>query len=539
MGFSLLGAFGGAAKQLTTEYTQDKLAEKQMQAQMLGIFLPELINERKERKLKKGRMRELNVALSRYITDDDINLRYNLLAAGEERAQKFVDDVASWEQKTGKRLNNVAEFEKLGMLPPGYEPPKETYENFDDFFKQRIVGNIVPYISDKSSDLQKSIAKSLGARSPEMLKDSVYAQLAAFSGADISTVASDIEGTREIQEALYPGLLSSPMDPLNKLAYDKSIAEAHQVKAALNIGVNLDIQGQSFENVGLAAAKELSIIEENLQGAAYKKAQAAAEGSDNPNLKLINQKFRGMLSDSSKNIGELVGGTSVWDAATNSFKIQFPKGKEDQLLRRITQHAVGGIADFINRQGADGISYANILPSLYDEDLLVRQLFMAAGVLDAQIDDGQGTQFLSRLTTPGKGMQSAVTDRIPRGILFYNSVKMLTAARLQKADPARQPDPTKSYIYPIQQVIGGMVNRTDPTTEEKNKLSNTIQEQLEKLISTGVIKIPKVVGQPALTLIQIMDDDDLGYSLFGLDASITKSIKQGNFDELVEAFKKY
>ena len=118
-------------------------------------------------------------------------------------------------------------------------------------------------------------------------------------------------------------------------------------------------------------------------------------------------------------------------------------------------------------------------------------------------------------------------------------MKMLTAARLQKADPARQPDPTKSYIYPIQQVIGGMVNRTDPTTEEKNKLSNTIQEQLEKLISTGVIKIPKVVGQPALTLIQIMDDDDLGYSLFGLDASITKSIKQGNFDELVEVFKKY
>ena len=173
MGFSFLGAFGGAAKQLTTEYTQDRLAEKQRQAQMLGIFLPELISERKERKLKKRRMRELNVALSRYITDDDINLRYNLLSAGEERAQKFVDDVASWEQKTGKRLNNVAEFEKLGMLPPGYEPPKETYENFDDFFKQRIVGNIVPHISNKSSDLQKSMAKSLGNRSPEMLKHSV------------------------------------------------------------------------------------------------------------------------------------------------------------------------------------------------------------------------------------------------------------------------------------------------------------------------------------------------------------------------------
>ena len=58
MGFSFLGALGGATKQLTTEYTQDSLAETQRQAQMLSLFAPELINERKTRRLKKNRMRD-------------------------------------------------------------------------------------------------------------------------------------------------------------------------------------------------------------------------------------------------------------------------------------------------------------------------------------------------------------------------------------------------------------------------------------------------------------------------------------------------
>ena len=182
MGFSFLGAFGGAAKQLSAEYTQDRLDEKRRQTQMLSLFAPELINERKSRRLKKNRMREQASQLSRFIPKENKNLLYNVLATGEGKVDQLITDLTKYEQQTGTRLDNIEAFKKLNMLPQGYEPPEETYENFDDFFNRRIAGNVTPYISDKSSDLQKNIAKSLGARNPKMLKDSVYADLAAMAG---------------------------------------------------------------------------------------------------------------------------------------------------------------------------------------------------------------------------------------------------------------------------------------------------------------------------------------------------------------------
>ena len=43
---------------------------------MIGILLPQLISERKDRKTKKTRLRELDAALSRYIPNEYKNLRY-------------------------------------------------------------------------------------------------------------------------------------------------------------------------------------------------------------------------------------------------------------------------------------------------------------------------------------------------------------------------------------------------------------------------------------------------------------------------------
>ena len=557
MGFSFLGAFGGAAKQLSAEYTQDRLDEKRRQAQMLGIFLPELINERKERKLKKGRMRELNVALSRYITDDDINLRYNLLAAGEERAKAFVDDVASWEQKTGKRLNNVAEFEKLGMLPPGYEPPKETYENFDDFFKQRIVGNIVPYISDKSSDLQKSIAKSLGARSPEMLKDSVYAQLAAFSGDDISTVASDIEGTRDIQEALAPGLLSKPLDPLEAIKYQGLIKTQEQINAGLDITVNVDALGQEFKGVGLAVAEKLVDMESKRLTGLYNKARALSEeGKSTDNQKKIGTNFRGMLSQTGKNIGNLMGATVQLDAKTGGITFDWPGGEKNQLLKRVAQHAVSSMASLIHDGQTRDIDYGRLLKNTWDEDTLIDQVYISAAILDAQVGDGKGTAFYDRLTLPGTGGTStAVYSRRNKGTDLYNATKTVTVNRLNRltsqapaALPAKVVTPSKRPGFTVIQKIASVKILNSPTVDEKNDIRSAIVKALPNIIAAGKLKIAymqlpaggqKLFGKgQSPSVADIMDSDFLGKEFFGLPHSINKAIKSGELDKLKEYFKK-
>jgi|2_EtaG_2_1085320.scaffolds.fasta_scaffold00225_39 hypothetical protein len=546
MGFSFLGAFGGAAKQLTTEYAQDRLAEKQRQAQMLGIFLPELISERKERKLKKRRMRELNVALSRYITDDDINLRYNLLAAGEERAKAFVDDMASWEQKTGKRLNNVAEFEKLGMLPPGYEPPKETYENFDDFFKQRIVGNIVPYISDKSSDLQKSIAKSLGARSPEMLKDSVYAQLAAFSGDDISTVASDIEGTRDIQEALAPGLLSKPLDPLEAIKYQGLIKTQEQINAGLDITVNVNALDQEFKGVGLAVAEKLVDMESKRLTGLYNKARALSEkGESTDNQKKIGTNFRGMLSQTAKTIANIMNAKVIADAKTGEVTFDWPGGEKNQLLKRVAQHAVSSMASLIHDGQTSDVDYGRLLKNTWDEAVLIDQVYISAAILDAQVGDGKGTAFYDRLTLPGKGgITTAVWSRRDRGTDIYNATKTVTVNRLNSLSsqaPAALPTavvtPSKRPGFIVIQKIASVKILNDPTVDEKNDIRSAIETVLPNIIAAGKLAVPTVQGRsPNIT--DIMDLDWIGKRFFGLPYSINKAIESGELDKLKEYFKK-
>jgi len=546
MGFSFLGAFGGAAKQLTTEYAQDRLAEKQRQAQMLGIFLPELISERKERKLKKRRMRELNVALSRYITDDDINLRYNLLAAGEERAKAFVDDMASWEQKTGKRLNNVAEFEKLGMLPPGYEPPKETYENFDDFFKQRIVGNIVPYISDKSSDLQKSIAKSLGARSPEMLKDSVYAQLAAFSGDDISTVASDIEGTRDIQEALAPGLLSKPLDPLEAIKYQGLIKTQEQINAGLDITVNVNALDQEFKGVGLAVAEKLVDMESKRLTGLYNKARALSEkGESTDNQKKIGTNFRGMLSQTAKTIANIMNAKVIADAKTGEVTFDWPGGEKNQLLKRVAQHAVSSMASLIHDGQTSDVDYGRLLKNTWDEAVLIDQVYISAAILDAQVEDGKGTAFFDRLTLPGKGgITTAVWSRRDRGTDIYNATKTVTVNRLNSLSsqaPAALPTavvtPSKRPGFIVIQKIASVKILNDPTVDEKNDIRSAIETVLPNIIAAGKLAVPTVQGRsPNIT--DIMDLDWIGKRFFGLPYSINKAIESGELDKLKEYFKK-
>ena len=546
MGFSFLGAFGGAAKQLTTEYAQDRLAEKQRQAQMLGIFLPELISERKERKLKKRRMRELNVALSRYITDDDINLRYNLLAAGEERAKAFVDDMASWEQKTGKRLNNVAEFEKLGMLPPGYEPPKETYENFDDFFKQRIVGNIVPYISDKSSDLQKSIAKSLGARSPEMLKDSVYAQLAAFSGDDISTVASDIEGTRDIQEALAPGLLSKPLDPLEAIKYQGLIKTQEQINAGLDITVNVNALDQEFKGVGLAVAEKLVDMESKRLTGLYNKARALSEkGKSTDNQKKIGTNFRGMLSQTAKTIANIMNAKVIADAKTGEVTFDWPGGEKNQLLKRVAQHAVSSMASLIHDGQTSDVDYGRLLKNTWDEAVLIDQVYISAAILDAQVGDGKGTAFYDRLTLPGKGgITTAVWSRRDRGTDIYNATKTVTVNRLNSLSsqaPAALPTavvtPSKRPGFIVIQKIASVKILNKPTVDEKNDIRSAIEKALPNIIAAGKLAVPVVQGQsPNIT--DIMDQGWIGKRFFGLPYSINKAIESGELDKLQEYFKK-
>jgi len=556
MGFSFLGALGGATKQLTTEYTQDRLAEKQRQAQMLGIFLPELISERKERKLKKRRLRELDAALSRFIPDENKNLKYNILGAGEERAKAFVDDMTSWEQKTGQRINNLKKFKELKMIPDDYEPPAETYTSFDDFFKQRIVGNILPYISDKSSDLQKNIAKSLGARSPEMLKDSVYAQLAAFSGDDISTVASDIEGTRDIQEALAPGLLSKPLDPITRMQAENAVKKEKQIANALNMTLNVNALGQEFTDVGLDVAGKLVSMEKDMQAGLYSKARALAEkGKATANQRQIGTNFRGMLSQTAKTIADTMGATVIEDAKTGGITFDWKGGKKTELLKRVAQHAVSSMASLIHDGQTRDVDYGILLKNTWDEAVLVDQIYISAAILDSQVGDGKGTAFYNRLTLPGTGgIPTAVYSRRDKGTDIYNATKTVTVNRLNRLTsqtpipaPPKVVTPSKRPGFSVIQKIASVKILNKPTVPEKLEIKKAIETALPNIIAAGKLKIaymPIKGGQKVFSkgqspnVADIMDSDFLGKEFFGLPHSINKAIQSGELDKLKEYFKK-
>ena len=191
-----LGLAGGAASRFKDLIDEDRLEQTRKQSQMLTVMLPEVMEQRRLRRDKKGRYREYHNQLRNLGMDE--NISRSILESGEDWTKTFIKETQEHMLTEDSKLQSLKELKDAGIITDTDYEGRKVDRNFDDWFDQNIVG--IP--NSKSNrinydQLKLATAKHYGMMSPDMLKGSVYQDMVSITGADISSIAADVEGERE------------------------------------------------------------------------------------------------------------------------------------------------------------------------------------------------------------------------------------------------------------------------------------------------------------------------------------------------------